>query len=111
MNLIVPHLHYGQVAVCYLVWLILGCVDGSHPFYLEMRKGKAHGVFLRNSNGMDVILNDTSLTYRIIGGEVSVCMCTSIIALGLEVLRAMQVLWVEKSQMLSATRHSKALGE
>lgn len=47
----------------------LPCVDGSHPFYLEMRKGKAHGVFLRNSNGMDIILNDTSLTYRVIGGQ------------------------------------------
>ena len=33
-----------------------------------MRKGKAHGVFLRNSDGMDVILNNMSLTYRVIGG-------------------------------------------
>ena len=43
--------------------------DGSHPFYLDQRtSGKAHGVFLRNSNGMDVILDDTSLTYNVIGG-------------------------------------------
>lgn len=43
---------------------------GSHPFYLEMRqKSKlAHGVFLLNSNGMDVYLGPSSLTYRAIGG-------------------------------------------
>jgi alpha-glucosidase (family GH31 glycosyl hydrolase) len=42
---------------------------GSHPFYLEVRPGgSAHGVFLRNSNGMDVILSDNSLTYNTIGG-------------------------------------------
>ena len=41
---------------------------GSHPFYMEVRDGKAHGVFLRNSNGMDVVLDNTSLTYRVIGG-------------------------------------------
>lgn len=43
--------------------------DGSHPFYLEVRNKKAHGVFLRNSNGMDIMLGDSSLTYRVIGGE------------------------------------------
>ena len=48
----------------------LFCVlDGSHPFYLEMRSGKAHGVFLRNSNGMDIMLENTSCTYRVIGGQ------------------------------------------
>ena len=42
--------------------------DGSHPFYLDMRQsGKAHGVYLRNSNGMDVIYSDKYLTYRVIG--------------------------------------------
>ena len=42
---------------------------GSHPFYLEVRNGGAsHGAFLRNSNGMDVILNPGKLTYRVIGG-------------------------------------------
>jgi alpha-glucosidase len=29
-------------------------VYGAQPFYLEIRNGTAHGVFLRNSNGMDV---------------------------------------------------------
>ena len=43
--------------------------DGSHPFYLDMRQsGKAHGVYLRNSNGMDVIYGDGYLMYRVIGG-------------------------------------------
>ncbi|KAG9322556.1 hypothetical protein KVV02_001841 [Mortierella alpina] len=41
---------------------------GSHPFHLEMRKGAAHGVFLRNSNGMDVILTPKKVTYKAIGG-------------------------------------------
>jgi alpha-glucosidase len=40
---------------------------GSHPFYLEMRpSGLAHGVFLRNSNGMDVLLDSNILLYRTI---------------------------------------------
>ncbi|KAF9906845.1 hypothetical protein BX616_000598 [Lobosporangium transversale] len=43
-------------------------VYGSHPFHLEMRNGNAHGVFLRNSNGMDVILTPKKLTYKAIGG-------------------------------------------
>ncbi|KAF9414217.1 hypothetical protein BGZ94_000466 [Podila epigama] len=41
---------------------------GSHPFYLEMRNGTAHGVFLRNSNGMDVVISPAKLTYKVIGG-------------------------------------------
>ncbi|KAG0288941.1 hypothetical protein BGZ98_004050, partial [Dissophora globulifera] len=41
---------------------------GSHPFHLEMRDGSAHGVFLRNSNGMDVILTPNKITYKVIGG-------------------------------------------
>ncbi|KAG0344478.1 hypothetical protein BG004_004450 [Podila humilis] len=43
-------------------------VYGSHPFYLEMRDGVAHGVFLRNSNGMDVVISPSKLTYKVIGG-------------------------------------------
>lgn len=47
---------------------------GSHPFHLEMRTpsgggtASAHGVFLRNSNGMDVLLTPGKITYKVIGG-------------------------------------------
>ena len=55
---------------CDVSALYLICSDGSHPFYLELKgtSGLAHGVFLRNSNGMDVVLDSNSLTYRVIGG-------------------------------------------
>ena len=44
-------------------------IDGSHPFYLDLREnGSSHGVFLKNSNGMDVVLGKKSLTYKVIGG-------------------------------------------
>jgi alpha-glucosidase (family GH31 glycosyl hydrolase) len=43
-------------------------VYGVHPFYLEMRKGKAHGVFLLNSNGMDVLIRRGSVTWKVLGG-------------------------------------------
>ncbi|WIA20582.1 hypothetical protein OEZ85_004970 [Tetradesmus obliquus] len=44
---------------------------GSHPFYLQInRDGSSHGVLFLNSNGMDVSLNKTSLTYKVIGGLV-----------------------------------------
>ncbi|XP_055338532.1 lysosomal alpha-glucosidase-like [Paramacrobiotus metropolitanus] len=43
---------------------------GVHPFYLLMEEdGKSHGVFLFNSNAMDVILQPApAITYRTIGG-------------------------------------------
>ncbi|XP_053562416.1 lysosomal alpha-glucosidase [Bombina bombina] len=43
---------------------------GSHPFYLSLEKdGSAHGVFLLNSNAMDVLLQATpALTWRTTGG-------------------------------------------
>ncbi|KAF2098633.1 putative sucrase-isomaltase [Rhizodiscina lignyota] len=46
---------------------------GAHPIYIEMRDGKAHGVFLGNSDGMDVKINNTEddgqyLEYNAIGG-------------------------------------------
>lgn len=43
---------------------------GSHPFYLSLEPdGNTHGVFLLNSNAMDVVLQPTpALTFRVIGG-------------------------------------------
>ncbi|XP_033124429.1 lysosomal alpha-glucosidase-like isoform X2 [Anneissia japonica] len=43
---------------------------GSHPFYLNMdSSGNTHGVFLLNSNAMEVVLQPTpAITYRTIGG-------------------------------------------
>ncbi|XP_055950335.1 lysosomal alpha-glucosidase-like [Argiope bruennichi] len=43
---------------------------GSHPFYLSLEEdGKANGVFLFNSNAMDIILQPTpAITFRPIGG-------------------------------------------
>ncbi|XP_072044428.1 lysosomal alpha-glucosidase-like [Amphiura filiformis] len=44
---------------------------GAHPFYLNMepKTGNAHGVFLLNSNAMDVVLQPSpAITYRTIGG-------------------------------------------
>lgn len=45
---------------------------GNHPVYFEHRMTGTHGVFLLNSNGMDVKLNKTtsgsSLEYNVIGG-------------------------------------------
>ncbi|WRT65354.1 uncharacterized protein IL334_002297 [Kwoniella shivajii] len=47
---------------------------GVHPMYMEVRwnetcnKLNSHGIFLLNSNGMDVILRDGVIEYRAIGG-------------------------------------------
>ena len=45
---------------------------GAHPFYLDVRPSKhglhAHGVALRNSHGMDVIMRPGVLEYRVLGG-------------------------------------------
>ena len=54
--------------------LLLILVYGNHPVYMEHRydatknKSTTHGVFLLSSNGMDVLLRDRVLQYRIIGG-------------------------------------------
>lgn len=44
--------------------------DGAWPFYVDLRpgSGNAHGVFLLNSNGMDVTYSGSALTYGVIGG-------------------------------------------
>ncbi|CCX06613.1 family 31 glycosyl hydrolase [Pyronema domesticum] len=41
---------------------------GSHPVYFEHRKTGTHGVFLLNSNGMDIKIDNGVLEYNIIGG-------------------------------------------
>ncbi|GAB6018674.1 hypothetical protein CHUAL_000350 [Chamberlinius hualienensis] len=43
---------------------------GSHPFYVMMENShKSHGVFLFNSNAMDILLQPTpAITYRVTGG-------------------------------------------
>lgn len=46
---------------------------GNHPIYFDHRTTGTHGVFLLNSNGMDIKLNNTgpggpALEYNVIGG-------------------------------------------
>ncbi|KAJ3842661.1 glycoside hydrolase family 31 protein [Lentinula raphanica] len=48
---------------------------GNHPIYFEHRTSGTHGVFLLNSNGMDIKINDTestdgsaTLEYNVLGG-------------------------------------------
>ncbi|XP_044754385.1 lysosomal alpha-glucosidase-like [Coccinella septempunctata] len=45
-------------------------IYGTHPFYLLVENStNAHGVFLKNSNGLELVLQPTpALTYRAIGG-------------------------------------------
>lgn len=41
---------------------------GAHPFYLEHRDSKSHGLFLRNSHGMDIVLKEKHVYFKVIGG-------------------------------------------
>ncbi|CAF0774737.1 unnamed protein product [Didymodactylos carnosus] len=42
---------------------------GSHPFYLQLiDNGNAHGTYLHNSNGMDVMVQDDRVTFKTVGG-------------------------------------------
>jgi len=42
---------------------------GTFPFVMDVREGGlAHGAALVNSNGMDIVYNDSSITFKIIGG-------------------------------------------
>lgn len=41
---------------------------GSHPFHVEKRRDKAHGIFFFNSNAMDVTIKPYGLNYKTIGG-------------------------------------------
>lgn len=45
---------------------------GSHPFFLGIRKGKSHGVFFRNSNGMDVIVDERKITFKALAGPLDI---------------------------------------
>ncbi|KAA1100175.1 hypothetical protein PGT21_030992 [Puccinia graminis f. sp. tritici] len=41
---------------------------GTHPIYYDHRPNGTHGVFLLNSNGMDITLNKESIQYDVTGG-------------------------------------------
>lgn len=43
-------------------------IYGAHPFYMEIRDGKAHGALLVNAHGMDVMTVEGRITYKVIGG-------------------------------------------
>ncbi|KAG2204032.1 hypothetical protein INT47_007026 [Mucor saturninus] len=43
-------------------------IYGSHPFYTEIRDGKAHAALLMSSHGMDIITTEGRITYKVIGG-------------------------------------------
>ncbi|MBN3305105.1 LYAG glucosidase, partial [Amia calva] len=75
---------------------------GVHPFYLGMEPGgSAHGVFLLNSNAMDVVLQPApALTWRTIGGVLDIYVFlgpdpSSVVQQYLEVvgLPAMPIYW------------------
>lgn len=38
---------------------------GVHPIYMEYNRPSAHGVFLLNSNAMDVAIDNSTLTYKV----------------------------------------------
>ncbi|KAI9496829.1 alpha glucosidase [Zychaea mexicana] len=43
-------------------------IYGSHPMAMEIRNGKAHGMFLLTAHGMDVLTVEGRITFKIIGG-------------------------------------------
>ncbi|KAG0200794.1 hypothetical protein BGX28_006229, partial [Mortierella sp. GBA30] len=52
---------------------------GSHPFYMQvLPSGRAHGVLLLSSNGMDVVFSSAGdrLTYKVIGGAIELYLMT-----------------------------------
>jgi hypothetical protein len=62
--------HTSTLVSCQITWSYAFAaartlLAGSHPFYLQAnRDGFSHGVLFLSSNGMDVLLNETSLTYK-----------------------------------------------
>lgn len=66
-------LTYGHLSCVYLTFPCIhtrfyGNVYGSHPYYTEIRNGKAHGSLLLNAHGMDVFFSEGRVTYKVIGG-------------------------------------------
>ncbi len=54
---------------------------GSHPFFMDVRTqtnspSLAHGVFLLNSNPLDVVLDSSQLTFKTIGGVIDLYVFT-----------------------------------
>ena len=62
-----------------------GNIYGSHPFYLETKYHKAdednvggastsvsHGVYLRNAHAQEVLMHNTNVTWRLLGGDIDV---------------------------------------
>jgi alpha-glucosidase len=41
---------------------------GSHPFYISSSPGGSFGVFLLNSHGMDMVTQDRTMKYNVLGG-------------------------------------------
>eukprot|EP01027_Heterolobosea_sp_BB2_P018479 GEZU01026024.1.p1 GENE.GEZU01026024.1~~GEZU01026024.1.p1 ORF type:complete len:326 (+),score=53.32 GEZU01026024.1:343-1320(+) len=41
---------------------------GTHPFYLDYRYPNSHGVFLLNTNAMDITIGNSAIKYEVIGG-------------------------------------------
>ncbi|KAJ2711039.1 hypothetical protein H4R19_003445 [Coemansia spiralis] len=41
---------------------------GAHAVYMELRSGQFHGAYLHNSHGMDIVLADGAIQYRVLGG-------------------------------------------
>jgi len=48
----------------------------SHPFCMELRNGKANGMFLFNSNAMDIVINHKTMEFRTIGGVIDLYIFT-----------------------------------
>ncbi|ORX73656.1 hypothetical protein DL89DRAFT_273529 [Linderina pennispora] len=43
-------------------------IYGSQTIHMELRNGKFHGAYLHNFHGMDIVLDNNAIQYRILGG-------------------------------------------
>jgi hypothetical protein len=65
-------------------FFIIFVFQGAHPWYIELRNGTTHGVFMKNSNGMDILIRDNThtnintgmLQYRMLGGIIDLYIVT-----------------------------------